>query len=684
MWHKLSQRQKRDFLVYPKVLAIFLGFAVTAGISQQPLWAQDGFISGWGGSQLLSKHKAQRIAAWKKQAKQIRDYNYAVTYHRLHLRVFPAQDTLKGRVHTRFIAKKPNLKAIKVDFDQMLKVDSIVQDGELLSYQVKNGDRLVISLREALQKNDRDSLTIAYHRVREAGFTRGYTQSTHNNVPALWTLSQPYAAKNWWPCKQSLTDKVDSVDIYATTGQQYRAVSNGQLVSRTPNEDEVTYHWRHRYPIATYLVAVAVTNYERRVDTISTLERKQMPLVSYVYPETKSQDLKDLAFTKQLFPYFEQLLGPYPFHREQYGHVKTPMAGAMEHQTMSFMGDLSKAFIAHELAHQWFGNKITCATWRDIWLNEGFATYFEGLALKRFEGPSAYQNFLARLIDAAKQGSGGTLYTPEDPKASRIFNYGLSYAKGAMVLRTLRLQLGDSVFRKGIRKYLNAPELRYQQATTQDFRRKMAAVAGRSLQPFFDDWVYEGGYPSFEVKWANEPSGGVVLEVRQSRLYGSQGPFKLEKVPFLFQGANGRDTTLFLPVKENQKRFTLDALPYRSITEVKIDPKQRILSDNEVTEDPAILLDSMENNPSLEVQVYPNPFLTKTMVSIRSPEKPTVSLYNLQGQVIKKLPALSAGSGSKPIEFTVSLSGKGLQPGYYLLKVQTKETQAIRKLIIQD
>ena len=612
-------------------------------------------------------------------ASQVLSQQKAVTGASLKKQINRTQDTLKARVHTRLKATSDKVNTIKFDFDDQLKVDSIVQRGQQLNYQVKNGDRLSVDLNQSLDKGDHDSLTIGYHRVREAGNSRGYKQSTQNNIPALWTLSQPYAAKNWWPCKQSLRDKIDSIDIHATTYAVFQVASNGEMVNKTTEGQLTTYHWRHTYPISTYLVAVAVTDYKRSVSFITTKERDSMPLVSYVYPETEKQDLKDLKFTNKVLPYFEAKLGPYPFSREQYGHVKTPMAGAMEHQTMSFMGDLGKSFIGHELAHQWFGNKITCATWRDIWLNEGFATYFEGLALRRFEGEQAWKGFKNSLLSAVKGVKGGHLYTPKNPNSRRIFNYGLSYAKGAFVLRTLRLQIGDSAFWKGIRQYLKDSSLAYQYATTADFRRHMAKAAGDSLKRFFDDWVYQKGYPFYKVTWANKEGNQLALKVNQTRFHGSSGPFSLQRVPFKLEGTQGKDTMIHLPITQSQEQFELQDLPFQSVQNVTVDPETKLVSSSSVEEDPAIDVDTNGRRASLAISIQPNPFIAETKVTIEANDQPEVRLYTMSGQLVK-----STEANKQSDKYQVRLTASGLRPGYYLLQVNTGSKQEVQKLIIQN
>ncbi len=634
--------------------------------------------------QVLSQQKAVTGAYLKKQVNRIEEYQYDVTYHRLDLRLMPAQDTLKGQVHTRFKATSNNVRTINFDFDDQLHVDSIVKSGQQLNYQVKNGDRLRVDLDQPLDKGDQDSLTIGYHREREAGVTMGYYQSTHNNMPALWTLSQPYSAKNWWPCKQSLSDKADSIDIHATTDSVYQVASNGEMVNKTNDGQFVTYHWRHDYPIATYLVAVAVTNYKRSVSFISTKERDSMSLVNYVYPETEKQDLEDLKFANKVLPYFEEKLGPYPFSGEQYGHVKTPMAGAMEHQSMSFMGDLGKSFIAHELAHQWFGNKITCGTWRDIWLNEGFATYFEGLALRRFEGEQAWNGFKNSLLRAVKNQDGGSLYTPKNPDSRRIFKYSLSYAKGAFVLRTLRLQMGDSAFWMGVRQYLQDSSLAFQFATTEDFRRHMANASGDSLKTFFDDWVYQSGYPFYLVTWANKPGNTLALKVNQSRSYGSSDPFSLQRVPFKLEGKQGKDTMVYLPVKESKEQFKLQELPFQTVQNITVDPKNQLVSGSTVNKDPSLNVDTDGQSSSFEITIKPNPFTAQTKIIIGTDDQPEVRLYTMSGQQVKSLTANKASGNKQSDKYQIRLTGSGLRPGYYLLQVKTGNKHAIRKLIIQN
>ncbi|MCH2231983.1 MAG: hypothetical protein MK105_16730 [Crocinitomicaceae bacterium] len=204
-----------------------------------------------------------------------------------------------------------------------------------------------------------------------AGMTNGSSPSWGNQV--TWSLSEPFSAYEWWPCKQSLTDKADSVGIKITVPSTCKAGSNGVLENVVDLGNSLTrYEWKHRHPIDYYLVSVAVAQYvEYNVYANPTGAASPILIQNYIYdnPATLNNFQNDIDETVDFMELFAELYGPYPFEDEKYGHCMAPLSGGMEHQTMTTQGWFAKSLTAHELGHQWWGNNVTCASWADIWVN---------------------------------------------------------------------------------------------------------------------------------------------------------------------------------------------------------------------------------------------------------------------------------------------------------------------------
>ena len=304
--------------------------------------------------------------------------NFDIKYHRFEWRVNPAYRYIKGAVTTYFKAVQP-FSLMTFDLDNALRVDSVKQRNNLLTFnQIAATKILEVTLSQPLVAGALDSITVYYQgQPPTSGFGSFSQRLRLNTKPEIWTLSEPYGSRDWWPGKSDLIDKIDSIDVIVQCPPQYRVASNGLLIREINiNDTSKLFHWQHRYPIVNYLVAFAVTDYAQYVDKAKLSRGDSMNILNYVYTEELANSQAGSFKTANAMRLYDSLFVEYPFKKEKYGHAQCGFGGGQEHQTMSFMQNITDAgLVAHELAHQWFGDKITCGSWKDIWLNEGFATY---------------------------------------------------------------------------------------------------------------------------------------------------------------------------------------------------------------------------------------------------------------------------------------------------------------------
>lgn len=574
--------------------------------------------------------KSEKKAATSKMALMTNPNtdNYDIVYHRLQFKVDPAIQFIAGEVTTKYIAKQ-NISSVTFDLSNDLVVSSVKQRGNNLNFTRSTTNELIINLPITQNTGVLDSLSVTYSGVPPTSGFGSFITSQHSGAPVLWTLSEPFGAMEWWPCKQDLNDKADTIDVYITAPSNYVSVSNGLEKNQIDNNDGTrTTHFHHGYAIPAYLIAIAVTNYSVYTQQAGTVPN-QFPIVNYLYPESLAANLTNLDQTPLLLDFYESIITPYPFRNEKYGHAQFGWGGGMEHTTVSFMVGFGRSLIAHELAHQWFGNKVTCGSWKDIWLNEGFATYLASMVIEHFDGETAFVSDKSNMINNITATSGGAIYLTDDEvtNVNRIFSSRYSYNKGAMVLNMLRFKLGDSAFFQGLKNYLNDPLLAYSFAKTPDLQAHLEASSGINLTEFFSDWVYNQGYPTYTIVANNYAYGQVQITINQTQSHPSVSFFEMP-VSIRLIGSLGEQKDVVLDNISNGQTF-LVAIPF-VLSSIIFDPKKELISRSS-----SATLANKSFDLKTEIRIAPNP--TSNHLTLQLPHGITVEhafIYSSSGQKV--------------------------------------------------
>lgn len=443
-----------------------------------------------------------------------------VQHYLLELRIDPSQRSIDGVLTMTFSPTQP-LSDLRMRLHPALKVSSVRVDEVAISRARRNGANILFRFNPALVPGTTHLIALTYSGPPQnlGSLGGGFMYSSHQGIPSATTLSEPFASYAWWPCIDDATDK-STAEIRLTVPPGMVGASIGSLVSTTTGQDGWrTYDWVESYPVANYLISANVTNYSEYADYYQSLDGSVPMDVSYFfYPEWEHQAILNVARVPDMIRTFAQLCGEYPFLREKYGMVAFPWGGGMEHQTLTSMGDSLlgghgnyDGIYAHELAHQWWGDDVTCATWNDIWLNEGFATYFEALWIGESYGVTM-GDILDQYYDDHLAGGAmaGSVYRPNGNNP--FGDTGAVYDKGAWVLHMLRHVMGEMPFWDALADYQAAH--RYGNARTEDLKAACEARYGASLAWFFDQWVYTPKRPVYRVSFTTGP-GSVTVTVAQ-------------------------------------------------------------------------------------------------------------------------------------------------------------------------
>ncbi|HSR16589.1 MAG TPA: M1 family metallopeptidase, partial [Ignavibacteriaceae bacterium] len=412
-----------------------------------------------------------------------------VLHYDLHIDLYPDQKTLKGTAGITMNLMDKNLKAIDLNFYDNMKISKILLNGAEKDF-INEKTRLTIPLTNPESSGDSLQIKIIYEGKPLRAGLGALTFGEIYNKSVVYNLNEPIYASTWFPCNDMPADKA-LLDIYITNDSAKTSVSNGKLIEVTGDGKRKTYHWRTVYPISTYLICIYSADYVNCADKyISRDKTDTMSIEYYVFPEHLEFAKKDFEEHPKMIKYFSGTFGKYPFLKEKYGVAEFLwQLGAMEHQTITGIGSnflngrkFFNDIYVHELSHHWWGDCVGPATWKDIWLNEGFATYCEALYAESKSGPAALQSTMRSKYN---ENFNGTLYDPGD----NLFSFTV-YDKGGWVLHMLRWETGDSAFFKILRKYFE--KYKYSTASTEDFKNICEEISGENLTKFFEQWIYKG------------------------------------------------------------------------------------------------------------------------------------------------------------------------------------------------
>jgi aminopeptidase N len=638
-----------------------------------------GIISAQDNEKPWIKAERERFARSKELSKVMYpgDSKIDITYYGLDLTITTNPNNLSGSVIIGVKTDTASISSCFLDLRNFLTVDSILINGASTTFTHSN-NLININLDHTYVQAETFTLNVFYHGVPGSSGFGGFEFGSHAGTPAIWTLSESYSGPYWWPQKDTPADKADSSDVWITVADNLIPVSNGTLESITDNGDAThTYHWKNHYTIANYLISLAITNYVQYDTYYHYGQNDSMVIMNFIYPEDFNTVKNDVDETDEMIEVFSDRYGLYPFIEEKYGHAQFGWGGAMEHQTCtsaSFWA-FNSYTISHELAHQWYGDMITCKDWHHIWLNEGFATYSEAVYVEDKSGQAAYNSYIVSEMSNAKNAV-GTIWVQNIEDEWEIFNGPRSYSKGSCVLHMLRGIVGDSTFFDIMRTYSDDPNLKYGVATTEDFQAVAESVYGQDLDYFFQEWIYGENYPKYTVNWNRNFVSGNTYQVEFNVIQNVNSNPSFFTMPIKIKvNTSSGDTvvTLFNNAQNQNFQFTVTGEPQT----INFDYGNWILddllgiTDSEITPVPGSY--SLEQN-------YPNPFNPSTKIKYNLPKKDfvTIKVFNLLGKEIFILVNQLQDAGEYEIEFNAS----GLNSGIYFYRMEAGQFTQTRKMMV--
>jgi len=598
---------------------------------------------------------------------------YDVHYYGLDLNMTNTTTTLSGNVEMKATTLQA-LDTILFELFSTLTISSIQLNGNVVPFTRSNS---AVKIAVNFPAGTTFTVKTFYNGTPPTAQTNplGGSGMTNANSPTwgnevVWSLSEPFSAYEWFPCKQSLTDKVDSCDVKITVPNSCKAGSNG-ILTQVVNlgNGNSRYEWKHRHPIDYYLISVSVAQYiEYNIYANPVGAPAPILIQNYIYdnPQTLINFQTDIDETATMIELYYDLFGPYPFEDEKYGHCMAPIGGGMEHQTMTTQGSFSTGLTCHELAHQWWGDYVTCASWCDIWLNEGFASYGEQVTLENLYPGQEIQN-MAGVHNNVMSQPGGSTWVLDSLNEARIFDGRLTYDKGAAIIHTIRyITNNDSLFFATLRNFLSSNA--YNTAYGIDVRDAFTQATGYNFTPYFEQWYFGEGFPTYSVEW-KQAGNNAYIKINHTSSMPNITPTFTNPIDLKFTRPGLSDTTIRFDITANSNTFLISGIGTIN-NGIAIDPQNWVVNQaGSITMNNAL---SIENIHLESIEIYPNPTANNFTISHLN-QNAKIEIYNMLGKVVLT-------QNMAPGE---NISTVNLANGNYLVKIYEGKNQFCKLLTKQ-
>ncbi len=638
---------------------------------------------------IINAHSKSAAAS----AQIVHEIKYDVNFVHLNLNMERTNKFISGGVKTIAKVSVSAMDTFMTLLHLNHTIDSMRFNGALVT-PLRQDSMVKVGLSNPLTNGTTFTVIVYYHGTAPtggsaigSGFSNGTSGSWGNQV--TWSLSESFVAYHWWPTKQQLQDKIDSSWVFITTDSLNKVGSNGILQNVVTVGSKKRYEWKSRTPIDYYLISIAIAKYKeyKQYAHPQYLPNDSVLIQNYIYDNAINNNnwithqKVDLDEMPVVLEFLSEKYGMYPFYKEKYGHCMAPFGGGMEHQTMTSLGFFEYYLNAHELGHQWFGDNVTCKSWGDIWINEGFASYTEHLVAQYLDPASFASNLNAAHTNVMSQPGGSIFFTGTDTlNTGRIFSSRLTYDKGGAIVHSLRfLTNNDSAWFNCLRGFQNT--FKNSTASAIDFQNYYLTSTGVSPTQFFTQWYYGQGYPTFTVKYNYT---GTQCIIQSSQATSAPSSVALFKTPMEYKISRTAkpDTTIRVMHSNTIETYSINMTG--TVTNVVCDPNNWII--NKVvgpTRDATLgvapptptldLTGISETEAFNEIKIGPNP--TKGIVTILNDHavNGSAQLFDINGRL------LFEKTLTKETELDLSNYTKGV----YLVKILNAqlEEKIVHKII---